>query len=128
MISLPNVGQTYQVKPYPFVRSEYETFIESGEHKESITTWRPGVDLSEASYEENGFCHGEGAMMLTVVSIHKPGKYPTRIFYVRQWEAPDGTRFGKKGLQCKALAGFSLLRAGYRYAYDIIDYETEVPQ
>ena len=112
-LALPLIeGRTYEVW-YPFKRETYTRFEAEGCTDEP--TWAPGwryegrdVGYGEAAFDAEW--DGDGAMLLTVVSLHKPGKtYPERAFYVRQWRDPDGKVFGKKNLRIvssRALVGW----------------------
>lgn len=109
------VGVIYEAA-YPFVREEVVGFTEH-----PMQTWRPGIQYNHAGPEDEGYanCNALGAILLTVVSIHKPGRFPTRVFYTRQWRDPDGKTFGKGALRCTTTATFNRLRAGYRIPYVI---------
>jgi hypothetical protein len=110
------VAETYSVE-YPFVRETVELFDYDGPTK--TETWRPGV-----RHEPDGFdgaisvadAHGE--MLLTVESIHRPGRFPERIFYTRQWKDPDGKLFGKGSLRITTTVAFRRMLAGYRHDYE----------
>ena len=87
-------------------------------------SWCPGVRFEPIGPEESGaFADGVGKQILTIVSTHRPGKYPLRIFYTRQWIAPNGKRFGKDNLHIRAIQSFRQLIKGYRYTYEIADQE-----
>lgn len=106
---------------YPFVRCKAEVF--DGEGMATIDSWRPGC---EARWEDcygnsEWFADAMGTMVLTEVSRHKPGKYPERVFYVRQFVDPDGTRFGKTNLRMTTAQRFKTLCAGYSHEYQIDD-------
>lgn len=103
-------GVTYEAW-YPFKREKYQPHPEpvipgdwQGQYTDppEIETWVPGWESEGDGYGGNSYnWHGNGAMLLTVVSLHKPGKaYPERAFYTRQWRDPDGKIFGKKNLRC----------------------------
>ena len=105
-------GTVYRVW-FPFLRDTYtepptgeqETYVEG----ETRATWRPGWtyelcghygDDSEPAWE------GDGEELRELVAICKPGHYPARAFYVRQWRDPDGRVFGKKGLRMTTASAF----------------------
>jgi len=105
---------------HPFIRDKYSAF--DGEGNYEAIGWRPGtrtefvcpdamVDVADAV----------GTQILTVVSIHKPGRFPMRVFYTRQWRDPDGVTFGKGHLRMKTLQAFVALINGYRYPFEISD-------
>ncbi len=118
-------GEAFHVK-YPFIKGWFEPLESDGDGvgKNVLKGWRPGID---ATPDEGGtlFAHGEGHMVLTVVSTHKPGKYPERVFYVRQWTDPDGKTFGKRGLRMTTVYAFRNLLNGYRYSYELQETEEE---
>lgn len=110
---------------YPFVACEYEdwtTAKEANEFKAEIkTSWRPGVTWEECGPEDSeAIAHGMGKMVLQVVSTHKPGKYPERVFYTRYYVDPFGKEFGKANmLRVISKAGFTRLISGYRHPFTV---------
>jgi hypothetical protein len=64
-------------------------------------------------------------MHLTIVDIHKPGKYPTRVFYTRKWKDLNGKVFGKNNLHICATGKFKRLIKGYRLYYTTSDKYSE---
>lgn len=116
------VGKTYSVR-YPFVRDEFELPPDDPEATQmaKVKGWRPGVEFdSEAAYygDTGAAADGDGEMLLTVVSTHKPGKFPERVFYTRQWKDPDGRVFGKCALRMTTTGNFRKLLRGYRHEYE----------
>ena len=99
--------------PYPFVRSTY------GEGDESAPCWVPGVRF-EPVYPDDcrTVADGVGAVVYAVVGEFKPGKYPERVFYTRQWVDPDGKVFGKQKLLVSTRQKFDRLLAGFRFPYE----------
>lgn len=97
--------------PYPFVMDTYDSVSSYDGEIYSEDVWRPGVryDGDEAVADNSG------SMVLDVISIHKPGKYPERIFFIRTWIDPDGKVFGKKRLRMATRYAFEKLTQGYRY-------------
>lgn len=118
---LPAIGEVFTV-PYPFVRDVYNQ-VDSDEDGVTFTdvpTWKPGVrfeDVGEGWVDS--IADGMGAMRLTVVSVHKPGRYPTRVFFTRQWVDPDGKVFGKGKLHIASLEKFRRLSRGYQHEIDV---------
>jgi hypothetical protein len=111
-----------EVAGYPFVRTVFEKQDFDGE--EAVTNhlhgWKPGC---ESEYDQ-GFsviysADGMGEMLLTVVSRHKPGRYPERVFYTRQWRDPDGKVFGNLKLRIATAQKFKQLSSGYRDEFEM---------
>lgn len=107
---------------YPFVRDTFSYYDEGSETEE--LTWKPGI-----RYEHRGpypdsepvsVADAIGRMELTIVSVHKPGRFPTRVFYTRKWIDPDGKRFGKTRLRMTTQATFNTLARGYRHPYELV--------
>lgn len=114
-------GETYSVR-YPFVRAEFEMPPDDPEATQLATVqgWRPGVEFdNDDGYGEAGAAaDGDGEMLLTVVSLHKPGRFPERVFYTRQWKDPDGRVFGRGALRTTTTGNFRKLLRGYRHHYE----------
>ncbi len=104
--------------PYPFVQDEYQQWDEGGPFQ--TKSWRPGVRY-EMVYPDDSeaVADGLGKQIVRVVDVHKPGRYPTRVFFTREWETPTGRVFGKPGLHIKTLDAFRRLVSGYRYEYRV---------
>jgi hypothetical protein len=98
---------------HPFVRDKFTKHDEEGGYE--VDCWKPGT-RSEMVYPDDCIAvyDGMGTQILTVVSLHKPGKYPTRVFYTRKWRDPDGATFGKGALRMTTLPAFRKIIAGYR--------------
>ena len=110
-------GKIVTVEDYPFIRTKFETFDEDGSHFEK--SWKPGVEIYETPYGTSAIANGKGKMTMTIVDIIKPGRFPTRVFYTREFVAPDGKRFGKRGLKICTLEKFRRLARGYRFYFDV---------
>jgi hypothetical protein len=103
---------------HPFVLEEYSGFDEDGPLKRM--SWRPGVRFEMIGPEDSGsFADGIGKQVLTIISTHKPGRYPERVFYTRQWVSPDGHQFGKTKLRIITAAAFRTIIKGYRHRYEM---------
>lgn len=105
---------------YPFVRSVYNTIDWDGEA--SIPTWRPGVMTEHCGPDGAmtiNYAHGVGEVVYTVVSRHKPGRYPERVFYTRKWIDPDGKEFGNPKLRVTTNQAFADRIRGYVHEYEI---------
>lgn len=105
---------------YPFARSTYARFDgdEDGFGTTEVPTWKVGVrhaDKGEGDVES--LADGLGRCVLTVISVHKPGKYPVRVFFTRTWVSPDGKAFGKGTCRVTTAAAFATLAHGYRHPF-----------
>lgn len=83
-------------------------------------SWRPGAECTgECPYRgvDEWYANGMGKVIYKAVSIHKPGKYPERVFYTRQYKDPRGKIFGKTNLHITTTQNFKKLLNGYRYDY-----------
>ena len=124
------VGQEITVA-YPFVRDTYEVHEadEDGYSSYNKPTWVPKtrtVWTHSDSTEE--VADAVGSQILTIVSIHKPGRFPERIFYTRRWRDPDGKEFGKNNLRIKTTQAFRWLARGYRHEFRMMALADEQTQ
>ena len=115
------VGRDYEIN-YPFTRCKYLAY-DGERNMVEHDGWKPGIE-----YEHNdnyggsqAFADANGSMTLSVISIHKPGKYPERVFYTRKFKNPDGQEFGKGGLKITTTTNFKKLISGFMYEYAIAD-------
>lgn len=116
------VGAMIEVA-HPFVRSTYTDF--DGERPYERATWRPGTRGENVGPEEvDMVADGIGTQIVTVVSVHRPGTFPPRVFFTRRWRDPDGREFGKNKCHVKSQQGFRSIIAGFRHEYRLLD----VPQ
>lgn len=110
-------GNSYTVK-FPFFGDVYHGYDASGSFQEE--TWRPGCRSEFCAPDDcEWVADGEGEMVLTIVSIHKPGRYPERIFYTRTFIDPEGREFGSSKLRMTTTPTFKKRVAGYYYEYRI---------
>lgn len=120
-------GQEHRA-PYPFVRTTWEAPPEDPCEMDAPpnmqTSWRPGVEHENLSqYSEWTYAEGMGEVVFTVVAVFKPGSYPERVFYLRNWITPDGKRFGKNNLRMTTTQNFRQLIKGYRHDYEMAEAE-----
>lgn len=119
-------GDVFRVK-YPFLRCKVDVADSDpeGQGFATIQSWKPGVEFHTDNYGNEGptTCDGEGEMVLTVVDVLKPGKYPTRVFFTRRWVRPDGKEFGKGGLHISTVPAFKRRAAGYMHEYELAEQE-----
>jgi hypothetical protein len=115
-------GQIIEVV-YPFVRDTYGYMEEDG--PVTMNSWKPGVRYEMTAPDDGGaFCDGEGKMILTVIAICKPGRYPTRVFFTRKFIPPNGAPFGKNDLRMVGIEKFRRISRRYGVYYDVAK-ETE---
>lgn len=113
-----SAGSVYDF-PYPFVKELYDDGDPEGGPSLS---WRPGVRFEsrvirgDGEFDEvfDAVADSIGRQVITVVSTHKPGAFPTRVFFTRKWKDPQGREFGKGKLHIKSLAAFRVLIRGWR--------------
>ncbi|MBY5821439.1 hypothetical protein [Rhizobium leguminosarum] len=113
------VGQEFK-NAYPFIRGKYSFFDEEGENE--VDTWTPGVRYEACGpYGEDSktIVDGKGWQILTVIDVHKPGRYPERVFYTVKWINPDGKEFGKGKLHIATTEKFRRWSRGYKFANEI---------
>ena len=117
----PEVGKAYEVR-YPFVRCTFTNFDEDGPFDDE--GWRPGFEFSANKSEEGADPAADkwGKVFYSVIDVHKPGKFPTRVFYTRSWEDPDGRRFGKGTLRMVTLEKFNRMLKGMRQGLYVDGY------
>ena len=123
-------GQLYRV-PYPFCWDTYTEYEFDGENTSSteMDTWRPGIRWVEGSHSnpyddgtgQDAVADGMGFMLADIVSVHKPGRFPERIFFVRTWQTPDGKIFGKTKLRITTTHAFRQLIKGYRHEFELVE-------
>lgn len=102
---------------HPFVRDVYRA---PDPDVGDAPCWRPGTrGEAVAPDDSREVADADGAQIITVVDVHKPGKYPARVFYVRRWRDPDGKEFGSGALRIKTLQAFRRLARGYRFEYEV---------
>lgn len=110
-------GQQYEVK-FPFIIDTYDGYDVDGPFQ--IETWRPGCRVEDCAPDDAQLvADAEGKMILTIVDIHKPGKYPERVFYTRKWRDPEGKEFGAGKLHITTTPTFKRRAAGYYHAYHL---------
>lgn len=118
---MPAAGDVFRVR-YPFIRERVTLCNEDGPYE--TVSWRPGVSIESAGpYGEDTdiVANGEGEMVLTVVDTFKPGRFPRRVFFTRQFISPDGHPFGKRGLRMTTVEAFRRRASGYQLAYAVED-------
>lgn len=116
----PEAGAVYE-RPYPFVRDVREVFYvdsEGGNATDEVPTWKPGVRFEYVQPDgTESFADALGRVVLTVVSVHKPGRFPTRVFFTRTWIDPEGKAFGKTKCRMTTVPAFKRLAHGYMHQF-----------
>ena len=104
---------------YPFVLEEWTEYTIGG--PQILPSWRPGIRNEMYGPEGSSelIADGMGKQVLTVVSTHKPGRYPERVFYTRKWLDPSGKSFGVTKLRITTKTNFLRLLRGYRYEFEL---------
>lgn len=106
--------------PYPYFREEVTLPPESPDQElNTAITWRPGVRWVQVYDDSEAEAEGMGSMLLTVIDVHKPGRFPARVFFTRQWRDPDGKLFGKGGLRITTVPAFLRRVKGYMYEFKL---------
>lgn len=118
-------GKTYIFDRYPFVRTT--TTIVDCDGPAEIDCWRPGtVNRLVRPDDAEAVANGLGELRLTVVSVHKPGNFPSRVFCTRQWRDPSGRIFGNGKLHIWTTAKFKRLTARFGYHF-VVDPDYREP-
>ena len=102
---------------YPFVKTMVTMWDEAGPC--DVRGWKPGVrHIYVSPYgDTDTIADGMGKQICEVVSLHKPGRFPERIFYTRRWRDPNGKEFGKGALRIATVGTFRTLIRGFRHEY-----------
>lgn len=112
--------------PYPFIHTTYEKLPEDWEGMPVTTpTWRPGVEHENTPPygDTRTYADAMGEVVFQVIGVFKPGSFPTRIFFTRQWIDPDGKNFGKGKLRVTTQQHFRTLIKGYRHDFEMSEWE-----
>ena len=92
--------------------------VEAGEWGE----WRPGTRSEPCEPDSARFvCDGAGSREITVVSVHQPPGYTSRVFYTIKWVDPNGRVFGSKKLRVMSIGPFRVMLRGHRHPYEIVE-------
>jgi len=103
---------------HPFIRDEYHWYEEDGPCKRM--TWRPGTRV-EPVYPDSAeeVADAIGTQIITIVSVHKPGRFPARVFFTRRWRDPDGHEFGKTKCHIKTAQALRARCRGFGYEFRV---------
>lgn len=106
------------IKPGAFFEVAHPFVVNRGGNPE--WEWRPGCRNEQVSPDDFGFfADAIGTQIITVVSIHRPGSYRTRVFYTRRWRDPDDNEFGRESLRVTSIGTFRKIIAGYRLPFEL---------
>lgn len=122
-------GDVFKVK-YPFCAEmieEYEVLDDFNcQVVDTFKVWHPGTKITLTAPEgaERNEANGDGVMILRVVSVHKPGKFPTRVFYTREFIDPEGNSLtSKNALRVCSIGKFRRISKEYYYEYFLVEFE-----
>jgi hypothetical protein len=114
---------TDKIVPGALIEVGYPFVIEVDQFDATNSRWKPGCTFDSPDDDSRSravaFADAMGTQILTVVSVHKPGKYLTRVFFTQRWRDPGGAEWGKDKLHVKALGAFRKMLKGYRYRFEI---------
>ena len=117
-MSAIETGAVFSV-PYPFSHTTVD--LPSGDPEAPYSTfksWKPGPYWEQCEGGDfDAFADGVGAMLLTVIDVHKPGRFPARVFFTRQWRDPNGKVFGKGALRITTVPAFRRRIKGYLHEF-----------
>lgn len=113
---------------YPFTRTEVELWDADG--PSTVPAWRPGARAQVYTGPDSAdpACHAEGLAEYRVISRHKPGRFPERVFYTRVFITPDGFRFNgpkSRALRWATAARFRRMISGHPFEY-VVEPEAEL--
>lgn len=112
------IGDKFAVL-YPFLRCTFTDYDTDGPSE--CPSWKPGTETVGIYPDDSAsVCDDHGWLLSEIVGIYKPGRFPSRVFWTRTWERPDGKRFGSK-LQVTTEEKFRRLNTRYQHAYEIRD-------
>lgn len=108
-------GERFDVQ-YPFTRTTFDEW--DGDGLRAVATWKVGPVFEDVGEGDvTAFADALGTMVLTVISTHKPGRFPARVFFTRTWVSPEGKAFGKNRLHITTPAAFSRYTQNYQHEY-----------
>ena len=111
-------GQRIRVE-FPFYMGAHERRDACGDIY-SDELWIPGCRNEPLPPDDSEFvADAMGVMILGIIDIHKPGKYPERVFYTRRWIDPEGNEFGAGKLHITTTATFKKRARGYYSEYRV---------
>lgn len=107
-----------RIHPFTFVQEHL-----SSDPADVIERWRPGAweTVMVAPDDACASCHGEGTVKFTVVSIHSPPRYQTRVFFTRHFVDPEGGIYAPNKLHNRVLSKFKREIAAFGFKYEVVE-------
>jgi hypothetical protein len=104
--------------PFSFVQERL-----SSDPADVIERWRPGAweTTLVGPDDARAACHGIGKVKFTVVSVHSPPRYQTRVFFTRHFVDPEGGLYTPNKLHHRVLSHFKREIAGFAFKYEVIE-------
>lgn len=95
MARLFEAGEVFErVHPFTWVTER------RGATEDVVERWRPGAWDTKPIAPDDAIaaCNGLGTVKFSVVSVHTPPGYPTRVFFKREFTQPDGEKYAASKL------------------------------
>lgn len=113
------IGEDFKIK-FPFYLGTHSGYDLCGDPY-TDEVWIPGCKSQDVYPDDCELvADGEGEMILSIVDIHKPGRYPERVFYTRKWIDPDGNEFGATKLRIITTQTFKRRASAYYHEYRVL--------
>ena len=113
-------------RPHPFTRMVGQCWSDLDDRNK--TRWRAGVwDCQFVPPDHfKPVAHGMGEVLIRVVHCAKlPKPYPRRVFYTRQFTAPDGLEWGKSKLVIHGIGKFRKTCAPFEFDNYVVNPDRE---
>ncbi|MGR9413118.1 hypothetical protein [Rhizobium leguminosarum] len=109
-----------------FERKHPFTWVEarqSDDPADVIERWRPGAWETTLIPPDDACaaCHGEGTVKYTVISVHKPARYQTRVFFTRHFCDPEGGWYAPNKLHHRVMTKFLSEIEEFGFRYEVIE-------
>jgi hypothetical protein len=106
-----------------FERDHPFTYVTENSHDPELAweRWRPGAwkQLDISPEDVIACANAVGKVRFTVVSIHQPPGYQTRVFYKRQFFMPDGKAYASGSLRNCIISKFRRDIREFPFAYEV---------
>ena len=115
-------GQVWRMR-CPFIREDVDLIDVDGPYTQK--SWRPGVRYEPVPPDDaEPVSDGFGCELRTIVAVVPIPGWPTRIFYTRRYQTPNGSHFGKRRLRVTTSANFRRWTThGYGTLWNDLDLE-----